>query len=81
MAASGTFRVVTTSSGHEENEEGVQTAARTKTFMSWVNLHLQAKGIRIRNLHSDFEDGVVLIRLMECLAPGKKMPGRYGAPK
>ena len=49
---------------------------RTKTFINWTNNQLKKTGKRVRNLQADFGDGVVLIKLLESLAPGKKMPGR-----
>ena len=58
----------------EEDESILE--ARTRTFVTWINGHLQGKGIHIQNLDSDFENGVVLIKLLETLAHGKRIPGR-----
>lgn len=58
-------------------DNGEETCpAQSRTFLYWVNLHLKRKAIRVSDLYEDLESGVVLIKLMECLAPGKKLPGR-----
>ena len=64
------YRVVV---GHDKEEI---VAARTRTFIYWINVSLKIKSLRIKNLDSDLENGVILIKLMECLAPKKKTPGR-----
>ena len=51
--------------------------ARTRTFVKWINSLLHSKGIRVKNLDSDLESGVVLIKLLETLAHEKRIPGRY----
>ena len=51
-------------------------AARTRTFVTWINSHLKEKRITIQNLDSDLESGVVLIKLLESLAHGKRIAGR-----
>ncbi len=62
---------------HESSEEALTTTTQSRTFLYWVNLSLKKKSLRINDLYSDFENGVMLIQLMECLAPDKKIPGRY----
>ena len=57
-------------------EDKAIVAARTRTFVTWINSHLKVKGISIQNLDSDLESGVVLIKLLESLAHGKRMAGR-----
>ena len=52
-------------------------AAQARTYLHWINLTLKRKSIKVCDLYEDLESGVVLIRLMECLAPGKNMQGRY----
>ncbi len=47
-----------------------------KTFTNWVNDHLKDTGLAVEDLQIDLDNGVVLIKLLEALAPGKKMPGR-----
>ncbi len=47
-----------------------------KTFTNWVNDHLKDTGLSVEDLQIDLDNGVVLIKLLEALAPGKKMPGR-----
>ena len=61
--------------GVEEDEAVIE--ARTRTFVRWINGCLHSKGIHIRNLDSDLESGVVLIKLLETLAHGKRIPGRF----
>ncbi len=46
------------------------------TFTNWVNDHLKDTGLSVEDLQIDLDNGVVLIKLLEALAPGKKMPGR-----
>ena len=58
----------------EEDETVIE--ARTRTFVRWINGCLYSKGIHIQNLDSDLESGVVLIKLLETLAHGKRIPGR-----
>ena len=59
----------------DKDKEGI--AIRTRTFIHWINHSLKSKSFKITNLNTDLEDGVILIKLMESLAPGKKAPGRY----
>ena len=52
-------------------------AAQSRSFLRWINHVLRDKSLRIQDLYTDLEDGVVLIALLECLAPEKEMPARY----
>ena len=47
-----------------------------RTFTNWVNANLKGQGLSVETLESDLADGVLLIKLLETLAPGKRMPGR-----
>ena len=47
-----------------------------KTFTNWTNDHLKDTGRHVEDLQTDLDDGVTLIKLLEALAPKKKMPGR-----
>ena len=47
-----------------------------KTFTNWVNDKLKETDKRVEDLETDLDDGVTLIKLLEVLAPGKRMPGR-----
>ena len=47
-----------------------------KTFTNWVNDKLKETDRRVEDLETDLDDGVTLIKLLEVLAPGKRMPGR-----
>ena len=49
---------------------------QTKTFTNWVNDKLKDTDRRVKDLATDLGDGVTLIKLLEVLAPGKRMPGR-----
>ena len=60
------------SMGVEEDEAVIE--ARTRTFVKWINGCLHSKGIHIKNLDTDLESGVVLIKLLETLAHGKRIP-------
>ena len=49
---------------------------RRRTFTNWINHKLEGTGKKVTNLETDLEDGEILIKLLECLAPGKKLPGK-----
>jgi len=58
-----------------EQEDSVEV--QKKTFTNWANEKLKTQeGVRLADLETDLEDGVILIKLLEMLAPGKRMPGR-----
>ena len=64
-----------------EEERGLRQASnwvdvQKKTFTNWINDRLKETDRRVEDLETDLEDGVTLIKLLEVLAPGKKMPGR-----
>lgn len=65
-----------------EEERGLRQAdcswvdVQKKTFTNWINDRLKETDRRVEDLETDLEDGVTLIKLLEVLAPGKKMPGR-----
>lgn len=64
-----------------EEERGLRQAStwvdvQKKTFTNWINDRLKETDRRVEDLETDLEDGVTLIKLLELLAPGKKMPGR-----
>ena len=50
--------------------------SRTRSFIVWINSKVECRGVKISNLREDLQNGLVLIKLLECLAPGKRMPGR-----
>lgn len=54
--------------------EWVDAQKRTLTF--WVNEKLQGTGFEVQDLAADLDSGTVLIKLLEVLAPGKKMPNK-----
>lgn len=47
-----------------------------RTFTNWVNAILKEKGLSVEALEDELEDGVILLKLLETLAPEKRMPGR-----
>ena len=64
-----------------EEERGLRQASswvdvQKKTFTNWINDRLKETDRKVEDLETDLEDGVTLIKLLEVLAPGKKMPGR-----
>ena len=65
-----------------EEERGLRQAGyswvdvQKKTFTNWINDRLKETNRRVEELERDLEDGVTLIKLLEVLAPEKKMPGR-----
>ena len=48
-------------------------AARRRTFTRWLNLQLQGAKLRVNDLEKDLASGVVLVRLLQILAPQKKV--------
>ena len=46
-----------------------------KTFTRWCNEHLRVQGIQIKDLSTDFGDGVGLITLLQVLS--QKKVGKY----
>lgn len=63
-------------SGSQEQDPDNWVEVQKTTFTNWANDKLKQEGVRIANLETDLEDGVILIKLLEALAPGKRMPGR-----
>ena len=59
-------------SSYERPREYVQKTVFTK----WMNEVLQNTGTQVRDIGKDLDDGLVLIKLLEVLTNGKKMPGR-----
>ena len=47
-----------------------------KTFTNWTNNRLKGTDRQVNDLQTDLDDGVILIKLLEALAPKKKMPGK-----
>ena len=45
-----------------------------RTFTNWTNSKLKSAGRKVTNIEKDFEDGVLLIALLQSLAPESKMP-------
>ena len=68
---------------HYDNEEIAEpvepepwVCIQRNTFTNWINVKLrELPGLEIRDLRSDFRDGVRLCRLMEVLT-GRLMPGK-----
>ena len=50
--------------------------AQKVTFTAWMNEKLKHSGVNVKDLFTDLEDGLILIRLMEVLS-GKKMHEKY----
>ena len=45
----------------------------SQTFTAWCNSHLRKLGIQIKELDTDFRDGLNLLKLLEIIA-GEKLP-------
>ena len=47
-----------------------------RTFTNWTNskLNLKGAGRKVTRIEKDFDDGVLLIALLQILAPESKMP-------
>ena len=50
---------------------------RKLTFTAWINQCLLETGLKVQDLEKDLGDGLVLLKLIETLSPGSRMPGRY----
>ncbi|KAK5582495.1 hypothetical protein RB653_004080 [Dictyostelium firmibasis] len=50
------------------------------SFTSWINQHLSERGLSVKDLSVDFQDGVLLINLLEILS-GKKITRYVRSPK
>ena len=46
-----------------------------KTFTRWCNEHLRVQGIQIKDISTDFSDGVCLVTLLQVLS--QKKVGKY----
>jgi len=46
-----------------------------KTFTRWCNEHLRVQGLQIRDISTDFSDGVCLVTLLQVLS--QKVVGKY----
>ena len=49
---------------------------RKLTFTAWINQCLLEAGLRVQDLEKDLDDGLVLLKLIETLSPGNRIPGR-----
>ncbi|KAF2076978.1 hypothetical protein CYY_001687 [Polysphondylium violaceum] len=59
------------------NDNNIQTK---KAFTGWINQHLQERQLVVKDLATDFSDGVILLNLLEILS-GKKIPRYVRYPK
>eukprot|EP00026_Physarum_polycephalum_P006104 Phypoly_transcript_06145.p1 GENE.Phypoly_transcript_06145~~Phypoly_transcript_06145.p1 ORF type:complete len:556 (-),score=104.69 Phypoly_transcript_06145:172-1758(-) len=58
----------------EVQEELAQWAeVQKRTFTRWMNVHLAKRGLKVENLSSDLQDGVLLINVLEEIS-GQKIP-------
>ena len=48
----------------------------TKTLMNWINISIGRKVFKRSSMYEELENGVILIELLESLAPDQEMPGR-----
>lgn len=60
----------------QEPSASETTEARSAAFLKWINHTLKSKSLSASNLGKDLESGTLLINLLQCLSPGKNMPGR-----
>ena len=51
-------------------------ATQKKVFTNWLNDRLKGSGYKVTDLSRDMDDGMILIKLLETLVPGKTMPAR-----
>lgn len=55
-----------------EGQEAVWVAIQKKTFTRWANTFLSERFLKIEDLYSDLEDGVLLLTLLELIS-GKEL--------
>jgi len=48
---------------------------QTKTFITWINLHLGKQGLQVEDLKTDFSDGIKLLKLVEQIS--EESLGKY----
>lgn len=65
-----------TEKGHDIVPLESWAIAQKASFTSWMNDKLKRSGVHVKDLFSDLDDGLILIKLMEVLS-GKKMHGKY----
>ena len=63
--------VYSNSADSEEFKSRLELSVREKTLVRWCNINLRSKGFEVETL-SDFDDGFLLIILLEILS-GKKL--------
>ena len=49
---------------------------RKHTFTGWINHCLSNSGLKVQDLETDLENGLVLLKLVQVLSPDCKIPGR-----
>ena len=59
----------------EDSDERIN--ARSKTFINWMNSTIGKQVSEDDDPFEKLSNGVLLIKLLQSLAPGKKMTGRY----
>lgn len=55
-------------------DERAWVQTQMKTFTNWVNDRLRDTGCQVEDLQEDLDDGLTLLKLIECLVPEKKFP-------
>jgi len=60
----------------EETKAEKVAAVQKRTFTRWVNYHLSEKKLKVNDLYTDLNDGLILITLLEVLT-GKAIPYKY----
>lgn len=58
-----------------------RTEIQRKTFTRWVNTHLSDRELQVNDIQKDFEDGVLLLNLLEIISGEKKIRGWKKKPK
>ncbi|KAL8593939.1 hypothetical protein ACOMHN_021791 [Nucella lapillus] len=60
-------------------DQGQRVQIQRTTFKNWVNEQLRASGLGVKELRTDFTDGVNLVTLVEALT-GRSIPGALRKP-
>ena len=59
-----------------QSDEKRQIKVQKRTFTKWINSKVKPSGIKVKDIDKDLCDGLVLIKLMQALVPGKPISGR-----
>ncbi len=60
-----------------ETLQDPRIGTQSRTFLYWIAITTGNRVLKSDRLHEKLSDGVLLIKLLQSLAPPKKIRGRY----